>query len=167
LSANDAFPGLKGNLKSFDFPMILQIISSANRNGILHITHGQEVRAIYFKEGKIIAATGREGLRLGQIACSKGLISQEQQQKALVDVKKTGRRMGEVLLALDYIKEDNLKEIIRQQVRETVLELSLWKEGDFEYRDLPVEFDDRGIENINIMRIILEAAVRKDELVAV
>jgi hypothetical protein len=69
-------------------------------------------------------------------------------------------------LALDYLKEDSLKEIIRHQISETVLELSLWERGDFEYQDYPVEFDERGIEAVNTMRIILEAAVRKDELVA-
>jgi hypothetical protein len=74
--------------------------------------------------------------------------------------------MGDVLLALDYLKEDSLKEIIRHQISETVLELFLWQKGDFEYQDFPVEFDERGIEVVNTMRIILEAAVRKDELAA-
>ena len=165
-SMRDSSPSLNGNLESFDFPTILQILSSAHKNGILHIRNGEEIRTIYFKDGKIIAANGKEGLRLGEIGCKKGLISQEQLQKALVDTKKTGRRMGDVLLALDYLKEDSLKEIIRHQISETVLELFLWQKGDFEYQDFPVEFDERGIEVVNTMRIILEAAVRKDELAA-
>ena len=165
-SMRNSSPSLNGNLESFDFPTILQILSSAHKNGILHIRNGEEIRTIYFKDGKIIAANGKEGLRLGEIGCKKGLISQEQLQQALVDTKKTGRRMGDVLLALDYLKEDSLKEIIRHQISETVLELSLWKKGDFEYQDYPVEFDERGIEVVNTMRIILEAAARKDELAA-
>ena len=166
-SMRNSSPSLKGNLESFDFPTILQILSSAHKNGILHIRNGEEIRTIYFKDGKIIAANGKEGLRLGEIGCKKGLISQEQLQKALVDTKKTGRRMGDVLLALDFLREDSLKEIIRHQISETVLELSLWRKGDFEYQDYPVEFDERGTEVVNTMRIILEAAVRKDELAAV
>jgi hypothetical protein len=69
----------------------------------LHIRHREEIRTIYFKDGKIIAASGGEGLRLGKIVYEKGLISQEQLQLALVDTMKTGRRMGDVLLALDYL----------------------------------------------------------------
>lgn len=46
------------------------------------------------------------------------------------------------------------------------MEISSWEEGNFEFRDYPVEFDERGIEDINIMRIILEAAVRRDERAA-
>jgi hypothetical protein len=161
-----ASASLMGNLKSFEFPMVLQFMSSTNKTGVLYLRQGQEVRALYFRDGKIIAANGNEGLRLGQIGCVKGLISQIQQQEALVKVKKTGRRMGEVLLDLDYISEDELWELVRHQIQETVIELSLWDEGDFEFRDNPIEFDERGIKNINTMSMILIATARKDEQVA-
>ena len=161
-----ASPCLKGNLKSFDFSVVLQIMSSANKTGMLYLKKRQEVRTLYLREGKIIAASGKEGLRLGQICCCRGLISQIQLQEALVQVKKSGKRMGEILLDFDYINEDELKELIRHQIQETVSEVSLWEEGDFEFRNNPVEFDERGIEEINTFRMILEATVRKDEQVA-
>ena len=163
LSENNDLPTLKGNLKSFDFPVILQILSSANKTGVLHLYQGQEVRKIYFRDGKIVAANGREALRLGQIGCGKGIISQEQLQRALVEAKETVRQMGEVLLALEYITEDGLKELVRHQIREIVLEIFLWEDGNFEYRDCPVRFDERVTEHIDTMRIILEVAARKDE----
>jgi len=159
-------PTLKGNLKSLDFPVILQILSSANKTGVLHLYQRQEVRKIYFREGKIVAANGRETLRLGQIGCGKGIISQEQLQSALAEAKKTERQMGEVLLALQYITEDGLKELVCHQIREIVLEIFLWADGNFEYQDYPVTFDERGTEHIDTMRIILEAAARKDERAA-
>ena len=158
--------GLRGNLQSFDFSLVLQIVSKEEKTGVLYFRQGEEVRALHLRAGNLIAAGGSEGLRLGQIGCGKGFISQEQLQKVLVEAKKSGRRLGEVLLELAYINEDNLKELIRHQIREIVLELSCWKEGDFEFRDYPVEFDERGIEDINIMRIILEAAARRDERAA-
>jgi Lar family restriction alleviation protein len=158
--------GLRGDLQSFDFSMVLQVVSKGEKTGVLYFRQGEEVRALHLRGGNIIAAGGNEGLRLGQIGCGKGLISQEQLQEVLIEAKKTGRRMGEVLLDLSYINEDELKELIRHQIREIVLEISCWKEGDFEFRDYPEEFDERGIEDINIMRIILEAAVRRDERAA-
>ena len=158
--------GLRGDLQSFDFSMVLQVVSKGEKTGVLYFRQGEEVRALHLRAGNIIAASGKEGLRLGQIGCGKGLICQEQLQEVLIEAKKTGRRMGEVLLDLSYMNEDDLKELIRHQIREIVLEISYWKEGDFEFRDYPVEFDERGIEDINIMRIILEAAVRRDERAA-
>jgi hypothetical protein len=70
------------------------------------------------------------------------------------------------LLDLGYIDEDSLKELIRYQIQEAVLDISLWVEGDFEYRDCQLEFDERSVDDINTMRIILEATVKKDELAA-
>ena len=159
-------PCLKGNLKSFDFSVVLQIMSSANKTGVLYLKQRQDVRTLFLREGKIIAASGKEGLRLGEIGYCMGLISQIQLQDALVQVKKTGKRMGEVLLDLEYLTEEELKELIRYQIQETVSEVSLWEEGDFEFRNSPVEFDERGIEDINTFRMLLEASVRKDEQVA-
>ncbi len=158
--------GFRGNLKSLSFPILLQILSSEKKTGVLFFRHQKKTRAIYYRDGKIVAASGKEEMRLGQIGCGEGLISQEQLQEALEDARKSGKRVGEVLLLLDYITEDGLKRLIRHQIRETVLEISLWQEGDFEYRDYPIEFDERGITDINIMRIILETAMRKDERTA-
>jgi len=109
--------GLRGDLQSFDFSMVLQIVSKGEKTGVLYFRQGEEVRALHLRDGNIIAAGGREGLRLGQIGCGKGLISQKQLQEVLVEAKKTGRRMGEVLLDLAHVNEDDLKELIRRVLR--------------------------------------------------
>lgn len=156
----------KGNLKSLALSTILQILSTDNRTGVLHFIQGQATRAISLKNGKIVAASGRKGQRLGQILYGRRLITQAQLQEGLEKAKKENKRLGEVLLDLDYIDEDSLKELIRYQIQEAVLDISLWVEGDFEYRDCPLEFDERSVDDINTMRIILETAVKKDEWAA-
>jgi len=158
--------GFRGNLKSVALPTILQILSTDNRTGVLHFEQGQAVRAICLKDGIIVAASGGERQRLGQILYDRGLISQEQLEEALEKTKEEKKRLGEVLLDLGYIHEDSLKELIRYQIQEAVLDISLWAEGDFEYRDCQMEFDERGVDDISTMRIILEAAARKDEWAA-
>ena len=155
--------GFKGNLKSVALSTILQILSTDNRTGVLHFEQGQAIRAICLKDGKIVAASGRERQRLGQILYDRGLISQEQLGQALEKTKEEKKRLGEVLLDLGYINEDSLKELIRYQIQEAVLDISLWAEGDFEYRDCQMEFDERGVEDISTMRIVLETAAKKDE----
>jgi hypothetical protein len=162
-SIGKAEVGIKGNLKSLGLSTILQILSSENKTGVLQFVQGNRIRSIYMRNGKIVAASGREGLRLGQILHRKGLISQEQLQEALEKARETDRRVGEVLLDFGYIEEDGLKELIRYQIREAVLDISLWVEGDFEYRDCLLEFDERGVEDVSTMAIILEAAARRDE----
>ena len=155
--------GFWGNLKSVALSTILQILSTDNRTGVLHFEQGQASRAICLKDGKIVAASGREGQRLGQILYDRGLISREQLEEALEKTKEEKKRLGEVLLDLGYINEDSLKKLIRYQIQEAVLDISLWAEGDFAYRDCQMDFDERGVEDISTMRIVLEAAARKDE----
>jgi hypothetical protein len=133
----------------------------------LQFVQGNRIRSIYIRDGRIVAASGREGLRLGQILYDKGLISRELLQEALDKARETSKRVGEVLLDLGYIEENRLKELIRYQIREAVLDISFWVEGDFEYRDCPVEFDKRGVEDVSTMGIILEAVARRDEWAAV
>lgn len=158
--------GFRGNLKSVALSTILQILSTDNRTGVLHFEQGQAVRAICLKDGKIVAASGKEGQRLGQILYDRGLISQEQLEEALEKTKEEKKRLGEVLLDLGYIDEDSLKKLIRYQIQEAVLDISLWAEGDFEYRDCQMEFDERGVDDISTEGIILEAAIKKDEWAA-
>jgi hypothetical protein len=129
----------------------------------LQFAQGNRIRSIYIRNGKIVAASGGAGLRLGQILYGKGMISQEQLQEALEKARETDKRVGEVLLDLGYIEEDGLKELIRYQIREAVLDISFWVEGDFEYRDCLLEFDERGVEDVSTMGIIIEAAARRDE----
>ena len=162
-SIGKAEVGIKGNLKSLGLSTILQILSSEYKTGVLQFVRGNRIRSIYIRNGKIVAASGREGLRLGQILYGKGMISQEQLQEALKKARETDKRVGEILLDLGYIEEDGLKELIRYQIREAVLDISFWVEGDFEYRDCLLEFDERGVEDFNAMAIILEATVRRDE----
>ena len=133
---------------------------------MLHFSQGQAIRAISLKNGKIVAASGRKGQRLGRILYDRGLITQAQLQEALEKAKEENKRLGEVLLDLGYIDEDSLKELISYQIQEAVLDISLWVEGDFEYRDCQLEFDERSVDDINTMRIILEASVKKDEWAA-
>jgi hypothetical protein len=162
-SISKAEVGIKGNLKSLGLSTILQILSSEDKTGVLQFVQGDRIRSIYIRNGKIVAASGREGLRLGQILYGKGMISQEQLQEALEKARETDKRVGEVLLDLGYIEEDGLRELIRYQIREAVLDISFWVEGDFEYRDCLLEFDERGVEDVSTMGIIIEAAARRDE----
>jgi hypothetical protein len=154
---------LKGKLGSLGLSGILQVLSWEHKSGVLHFIRGETGRAICLKDGKIIAATGGEWLRLGQILHNKRLISWENLAEALGRAGESNKRLGEVLLDLEFISNDILKDSIRYQVQQTVSDLASWGEGEFEYRDCSVEFEDRSIEKIDITGLILEATRRVDE----
>lgn len=153
----------KGELDSVDLPTILQMLSSRGKTGILQVTRGHTKSVICLKNGNIIAASDSNGLRLGQILFRHGMISNKRLQYALKLAKKTNKMLGEVLLFMGYVDQNTLREVVHQQVQEAVLELFFWEEGHFEYRDCLVEFDERGVTQINTMEIVMEAARRMDE----
>jgi hypothetical protein len=155
----------RGNLKSMGIATIFQMLSLENKSGILQFNCGTLRSAVCFRNGQIIAASGNQSKRLGEMLLTDGLISAKKLEEAIERSKKSGERLGEVLLALGYISRKTLQEFIRQQIRETVGDLFLWEEGQFEFQDCPVEFDQRGIGEINIMELILDGARRIDEYV--
>jgi hypothetical protein len=132
--AVDRIPvSLKGDLTSFSLHAILKTLAVEKKSGILQLGRGRARRAICFKEGNVVAATGNRKFQLGQILFDEGLISREKLEDALNKANKSGKRIGEMLLQIQH------------QIQKVVHALSHWKEGHFEYRDCSVEFDDRGI----------------------
>ncbi len=155
----------KGKLKALGFSCILQILSSENKTGVLQLSHGQKLSAICLKDGQVLAASSNYGPQLGKILFDKGLVSLNKLQEVLDKAKETGKHLGETLLDMGYIEEDILKDVIRQQIKETIHELMFWEEGDFLYRDSSIEFDERSVENISVMGIMLDALRISDELI--
>jgi len=155
---------IKGNIRSIGFSSVLQVLSAENKSGILQLTHGQKTSTLCLKDGQVIAASSNHGPQLGQILFEKGLISLKKLQKVLNEAKSSGRHLGETLLDRGLIKQDALKNVIRQQINQTIQGLVQWQEGLFQYRDGPIEFDERGIENISIMGMMLDALRVSDEL---
>ena len=158
-----ALADVKGKLTSLGLAGILQLMSLEHKSGVLQFVRGETGRAICLRDGKVVAATGNEWLRLGQILRNKRLISWENLEQALGRASESNKRIGEVLLDLGLISNDILKKSVRYQVRQTVSDLASWAEGEFEYRDCPVEFEDRSVEEIDITALILEASCRVDE----
>lgn len=154
----------KGDLKSLTLSTVLQMLSSEDKTGVLEIVRGPTKSSIYLKDGKIIAASsGHKQLQLGSLLYSKELISKKQLRQAVEKATKSGKKLGEMLLAMGYVTQDTLKEVVRHQVRETVLDLFLLEHGEFEFRDCPVQFDEQVFDEINAMEIMLDAARRMDE----
>jgi Lar family restriction alleviation protein len=163
VSKNGFGVDFKGNLRSMGIATILQILSLENKSGVLQFNRGQLKNAICFQNGQIVAASGNEWKRLGEMILSAGLIPAEKLEQAIETAKRSGKRLGEVLVSLAYISHDALRDLIRRQIREAVSDLFLWREGQFEYQDCDVDIDQLGIGETNIMELILEGLRRLDE----
>jgi hypothetical protein len=163
VSSNGFGVDFRGNLKSMGLATLLQILSVENKSGILQFNRGQLRTAICFRNGQIVAASGNTWKRLGEMILSAGVVPAEKLEQAVAVAEKSGKRLGEVLISLGYISHETLRALVCVQIREAVLDLFLWREGDFEYQDCDVDFDQRGIGETNLMELILEGVKRFDE----
>ena len=64
------------------------------------------------------------GERLGKLLIEKGLLTPEQLDEALQQHSATGRPLGEVLVAFNYVSEKNVLEVISQQMKVPYFDLT-------------------------------------------
>ncbi len=71
--------------------------------------------------------TVRRKLRLGDLLVENKIISQAQLDEALVDQKKSGRKLGQILVENGYMREDALLSFLSQQLNVPFVELAHYK----------------------------------------
>jgi hypothetical protein len=156
---------LKGNLETFFLNSILQLLSNDQKSGVLQVKNQQKKVKIYFKDGDIVYATGsqRES-RLGYQLQRKGTISREKLHECLESGQKEKKALGKVLVEKGYITAKKLEEIIHNQIEEIIFDLFIWEKGDFEYKDAKLNLQGMVITRLNVIKVLLEASRRVDEM---
>ncbi|MCP4373302.1 MAG: DUF4388 domain-containing protein [Deltaproteobacteria bacterium] len=156
---------LKGNLDTFPLPSILQLLHNDSKTGAFQANKGDEEVKIFFHEGAIIYAMGsKKEIRLGSLLLKRGLISKSELHESLLGAQEKKQALGKFLVENKQISVKILKELLQQQTEKIIYNLFIWEKGDFEYRDARLKMD--GIINIqlNVVKVILEASRRIDEL---
>src|SRR5918999_4200437 len=64
------------------------------------------------------------GMRLGGLLLKEGLISREQLDKALLEGKQNGTRLGYALVKLGYVQETDITKMLARQFRMPAVDLS-------------------------------------------
>ena len=156
---------LKGNLETFLLHSILQLLHNDSKTGVFKANRDDDEVKIYFYEGDIIYAMGsKKENRLGNLLLKRSLISKAELNECLLGAQEKKQALGKYLVVNNKISVDILKELLQRQTENIIYNLFLWNKGDFEYRDAKLRMD--GIINIqlNVMKVILEASRRIDEL---
>jgi hypothetical protein len=158
------FMAIKGELETFYLTTILQLLDNEQKTGVLEVRDGVHVVKIFFHEGTIIYATSSEKkYSLGNLLRRKGILSKVELEKCLALAKKKKQKLGSVLVEKGHISTEGLKSALHYQVKEILYNLFIWKTGEFEYRDKPLNVEGKLITQMNTMSIVLEATRRIDE----
>jgi len=158
---------LQGNLDNFGLPEIFQLLTSGQKTGTLGIQREDEVAMVYFRSGQVFYAYGpRKMARLGDLLVKKGKITPEQLDLAMAEQRtdQGHRRLGEILLAKQWLSNDDLESAVRSQVEEVIYEILRWDGGMFKFYEDQFPTDEEITIKISTENLILEGVRRLDEM---
>jgi tetratricopeptide (TPR) repeat protein len=156
---------IKGSLKEASLADVCQLLSLGLKSGCLSVADGSRFGQIYFDRGRInYARIVNRRDRLGDILVRDGVLEQGQLDDVLKKQShEPDRRVGELLVACNYLTRDDLTRYIRLQIEEAIYHLFTWSRGNF-FFDVDATSDEADIVvSINPETLLLEAARRVDE----
>ncbi len=161
---------IKGSLPDFRLTDILIGLQRSTKTGILGVITGQKLTKIFIKNGDMIFAnTNQKDDRLGEVLLRAGKITIEQYYKSSDILKRTGDRLGKILVELGYLRPKGLFQAVRHQVESIILSLFSAEYATFEFIEGPLPTEEtitlrlsaanliyRGVKRINSFHHIVE-----------
>jgi hypothetical protein len=152
---------VEGTLDLFKLPEILQLISQQRKTGILTVQGQQDIVAISFLAGRIVAAdalnqTLEEGL--SQILLKEGMISAPDLGRAAAEHLSSGGRLIDLLVERRYIERSQLLAALRLQTSRLLEQLLRWSQGDFKFYSGDEVSYEEGFEPISVEELLIHAA---------
>jgi hypothetical protein len=165
---------LKGLLTEFGLVEILQMMDLGAMSGAIHLKQASgRIGIVYFKDGKIASCSELDAgaLTLGDVLQQLGMATNPQIDFAFAQQLQDafGKRIGERLVEMRVITNEQLKEALRKKALWTIRELALWKEGTYEFVASPtgqtrsiLPYGEESLE-LEVMGVTMEMLRYSDE----
>jgi DNA-binding response OmpR family regulator/tetratricopeptide (TPR) repeat protein len=150
-----------GTLADTPFPRLLFYLYKYKRTGALRVAHEQISKVIYLREGNPVFVTSNlSNESLGRFLVQRGVITDDQYNTSLERMIATGAQQGAVLLEMGALTSHQLYEALQGQIREKILRVFAWDEGEYEFR--PGAFTAGGNVQLDLpaLKLILEGVKR-------
>ncbi|MHB1390709.1 MAG: DUF4388 domain-containing protein [Thermoleophilia bacterium] len=157
---------LQGNISYFSVFMVLQLLASYEKSGVLELEDNEEKALIYIKDGYVEAVSvPRSDHLLGARLVKRGYLSPTELRRVLLSAALSEKEefLGITLMKSGLIDEKAMMQVLEEQAYENTLELSNWIKGSFKFvvssrlMKFPVS------PHINVQHLLLETSRRLDE----
>ena len=130
-------PTLSGDFGPRNAVDIISRLSRSPKERRLVLIRDMYRKEVYFRRGKVIRITSNSKRELfGSVLVQKGLITQEQLDRAVSEIKVHGGPLGTVLVQLGFLAQTDLFKILDIQFREKFVSLFAWEDARYEvYQD--------------------------------
>jgi hypothetical protein len=151
----------KGTCVDFQLADIMIGLQRTMKTGILEIIQGIRLIRVYIKDGDFIFAnSNQEDDRLGEFLIKAGAITLRQFFDVSEQLKKTGKRLGEILVDRGHIKPAEIFKAIRQQVEHIILSVVTSECGTFEFKEGPLPSEETVTLNLSAAQLIYQGMKR-------
>jgi hypothetical protein len=155
---------IAGNLRTMVLSELLQWLSLAGKTGTLRVRSGEIEKRIYFRQGRIASTSSSERREfLGHFLVSHGYITEEELKMAMEIQEESSILLGKILVMINAISETDLIALIRRKAEESIYEIFLWEEGEFEFVDHEIPDQSMIPLSVDVTGIVLEGFRRYDE----
>ena len=144
---------------------VVAMIAQGSWSGELIVLEEQTKRAIHFERGNIVAATTSVASeRLGEILWRFGAITRSQLDEVVRSAEKSGKRVGEAAVELEFVGPDELYRMTARQVEEVFYAAVHVGNATFYLFDGLDETKLQQRHHMSAGQLLMEAARRMDEL---
>ena len=147
---------VQGTLAQLPFSKTLLFIHDAKKTGVLAIARAKKKVHIHLLKGEIVYVTSSyfPGYTLGDFLLKQGKITMQVHEESIEKIRGTTMKQGTYLMEKGYISPHDLYTTLIEQITEKLLWMFKWEEGDFFFKEGPVNTDEANLIKIPFPRMI-------------
>jgi len=151
---------LRGSIEETSVPELLKSVLGSGETGVLTFRKGDVTKSVHLHMGRVVyARSSNPDERLGEDLLLRGKITVRQYLDASRLIA-PGRRLGTILVELGALEPEDLMAAIEHHVKEILLDIFLWTNGEYELVMTEPGADDVITLNLSIESLILEGIRR-------
>jgi hypothetical protein len=102
--------------------------------GLVRFARGTLVKDVYLVRGSPESVNSNmSGDRFGEYLVTRGFLRLSDLERALAEMPRFSGKLGEALVGLGFMRPLDVFRLLSQQVRERVMELFTWTDGEFSF----------------------------------
>jgi hypothetical protein len=115
-----------------DAALLLAQLYARQTTGRLAFRRADIEKVVYFDQGRpVFAASSEHGDRMGELLVREGKITASQYERCQSIATTSGRRMGEILVDVGYLKRRELLPAVRHHVEDIIFSIFAWDHGHY------------------------------------
>ncbi len=125
---------LEGSLAASPVPALLGRLWNKRESGALLLRNGKVKKIVYLRAGQpIFVRSNLVAECLGQLLVRERLITREDCTASIEQMRKTGRKQGEILVERRCLTQKNLAFALELQLEQKLFESFTWDEGEYRF----------------------------------